>query len=425
MTKPTLLTNIMTRLQLLYKNTLLMNAFYLMLSTFVLGASGFVFWALVTRAYDAPAVGLATTLLSVSGLLSLLGLAGFDTTFVRFLPGSNRKNDYINTGLIIATIGSTGLGVALGIVLPLLSPSLALLSNPWVFIAFVFFTVVTALNTLTNAVFLAFKQARHILIINTLFSIFKVVLPLFLINGGAIMIFIIAGSAQLFGLILSIVWMRRRFGYTFSPVLHIDTLRIVRRFSFSIYVSNSLSLLPPTLLPLIILYHIGPEHAAYYYMAFTIAGVLYTVVYASMQSVLVEGSHNAAALRSHVVSAAKLITVLLLPTTLLTIILGDRLLSIFGNEYAAGATTLLQLLAIGALPIAVYSALTTSFKITKNLSPVVSMNAISTFITLGLSAWWLPYFGLEAVGWAWIIGNMAACGIGAGFLIKNKRRKQR
>ena len=87
------------RLRKIIKNTLLMNAFYLMISTFILGLSGFVFWALVTKTFDAAAVGLATTLLSVSGLLSLLGLAGFETTFIRFLPESNRKNDYINTGL--------------------------------------------------------------------------------------------------------------------------------------------------------------------------------------------------------------------------------------------------------------------------------------------------------------------------------------
>ena len=415
------LTAFKDRLMTARKNSLHVNALYLMFSTFLLGLSGFIFWAIVTRTHDAATVGLATTLLSVSGLLSLLGLAGFETTFVRFLPGSDRKNDYINTGLIVTTLSSGVLGIGLGFLLPILSPSLSIMSNPWVLASFVFFTIVTALNTLTNAVFLAYKQARYILIINALFSVFKIALPLLFIDDGAVTIFVIAGSAQLFGLVLSILWMQRKFGYKISPTLHMDTLRIVRRFSFSVYISNTLSLVPPTLLPLIVLHHTDAKSAAYYYMAFTIASVLYTVVHASMQSVLAEGSHNTAALRSHVTAGSKLITVLLLPMIVLMILLGGPLLVVFGAEYAQKAGTLLQLLALGALPIAVYATLTTTFKVMRYLVPVVTMNAVSALIILGLSNWWLPRFGLNAVGWAWMIGNTVACGIGIIFLIKKKR----
>jgi O-antigen/teichoic acid export membrane protein len=418
-----LLGQISVRLHAVTKSTLLMNASYLMVSTFILGASGFLFWALITKTYDAAAVGLAGTLLSVSGLLSLLGLVGFETTFVRFLPKSKRKNDYINTGLIITAITSVALAAVVGLILSQGLPSLAIVSNPWVFASFVFFTVVTSLNTLTNAVFLAFKQARYVLIINALSSALKIALPLLAVNGDAVTIFVIAGVVQLFGLLLSIGWMRRKFNYKFSPVIHKDTLRIVRKFSSSIYVSNTLSLIPPTLLPLIILHHSGAKNAAYYYIAFTIAGALYTVVYASMQSVLAEGSHNAGALRSHVVTASKFITVLLVPATLLVILFGGNLLAIFGSEYASGARALLQLLAVGALPIAAYTAITTSFKVTKRLAPIIAMNGISTLIILGLSYWWLPYFGLPAVGWAWLIGDVIACGVGVMFLIKNKGGK--
>jgi O-antigen/teichoic acid export membrane protein len=420
--KPALLIQIKARVGEARKNTLVMNALYLMISTFILGASGFIFWVVVTKMYSAAAVGLATTLLSVSGLLSLLGLAGFDTTFVRFLPGSDRKNDYINSGLIVSAGIGTILAIALGFTLPLVLPSLSIVSNPWAFLSFVFFTVVTSLNILTNAVFLAYKQARYILIINALFSIVKIVLPLLVVDGGAVVIFTIAGVAQLCGLVLSIAWMRRIFNYKISLRIHMDMLRIVRKFSFSIYVSNILSLLPPTLLPLIILYYLGAKNAAYYYMAFTIANVLYIIVYATMQSVLAEGSHNSAALRLHVLSAAKLITLLLLPTVLLAVLLGSYLLTIFGAEYAKNAGTLLQLLAVGALPIAAYATLTTIFKVIKKLSIVVIMNAVSALITLSLANWWLPRFGLEAVGWAWIIGNVVACIAGGIFLIKRKGR---
>jgi O-antigen/teichoic acid export membrane protein len=404
------------------RSSLLMNALFLMISTLVLGLTGFVFWAIVTRVYDASAVGLATTLLSLSGLLSLLGLAGFDTTFVRFLPKSDRKNDYINTGFIVAASVSAALAVGVAAVLPLLSPSLSILWEPWAFVSFVLFTIVASLSTLVSSVFLAFKQARYVLVITAIFCILKVVLPLVATSGGAIAIFSIAGVSQLVGLALGILWMRRRFEYRISPIVHMDTLRVVRKFSASIYVSNVLSLLSSTLLPLVVLHYLGAKSAAYYYMAFTIANMLYTIVYGTMQSVLAEGSHDESAMRSHVATAAKLIFVLLVPAIIVTVFLGKSVLAIFGAEYASGAGDLLQLLALAALPTAVYVALTTTFKVAKNLRPVIGMNAVCVVIVLALSNWWIPIYGLISIGWACIIGNLVACCIGIFLMIKIKNK---
>ena len=402
------------------RNTLLMNALYLMASTFILGASGFLFWIIIAKSYDSASVGLATTLLSVSSLVSLLGLAGFDTTFVRFLPASTRKNDYINTGLMVTLLMTISLAVLLAFVLPLFMPSLSMLTSPWAFLSFLFFTVATSLNTLTNAVFLAFKHAWYILVINGIFSAAKIILPLLVIQGDAMTIFTLAGLAQLLGLALSIYWMQKKFNYVFSPKIHADTLKIVRRFSLSIYISNNLSLLPPTLLPLIVLHLIGAKEAAYYYMAFTIANILYTIVFASMQSVLAEGSHNRPALKTHIVSAAKLITAMLVPAILIVILMGNTMLGLFGQEYAKGAGQLLYLLAMGALPVACYAALTTIFKVIKLPATVIYMNGVSAAIVIALSCLWVPTAGLQAVGWAWLISNTAACFIGVIVLVNKK-----
>jgi len=420
---PTTLASMRARLRVICQSTLLMNAFYIMLSTFVMAAAGLLFWVLVTRSHNSAAVGLATTLLSISSLLSLLSLAGFDTTFVRFLPGSDRKNDYINSGLIVVTLISAALATGLAVALPHLSRDFMILTSPWAFGGFVFFTVVTSLNVLTNAVFLAFKRARYILLISALFSAFKMVLPLFAVSGGAMTIFAMAGSAQVVGLALSIIWMKRHLAYRFLPNIHVDALRVVRKFSFLVYLSSVLNLLPPTLLPLIIVRQMGPASAAYYYMAFTIAGVLYTIAYASMQSVFAEGSHNEAAIGLHIAKAGRFIAALLLPAVLLAIVLSNWLLTAFGHEYALRANALLQLLAASALPVAAYSALGAIFKVTKNLRGIVSMNVAYALVILGLSYVLMPRLGLMAVGWAWVVGNVVACCVGATFLINinNKR----
>lgn len=417
---------IKTHFRALTGSTLVMNAFYLMLSTLVVAVAGFIFWIAVARSYDTAAVGLATTLISVSVLSSLLGLAGFDSTFVRFLPRSDQKNEYINSGFMVVTLASTVLAVSLATILPMVSSSMSILDKPWAFVSFVFFTVVTSLNVLTNAVFLAFKEAKYILIINAIFSLLKILLPLLVAAGGAITIFVLAGSAQLLGLVLSVAWMRHRFGYRFSPRIHAEALRAVRKFSVSMYASSILNLLPTALLPLIIVNRMGPKNAAYYYMAFTIVGVLYTIAYASMQSVFAEGSHDEAAMNLHVAKASKMIAVMLLPAAAITIALSHILLTMFGQEYAARSSSLLQLFALSALPVAIYSALGAIFKVTKNLAGMVTMNVAYAAVIIGLSYVLIPRWGLIATGWAWAAGNLAACGVGVLFLTRiNKYRRHK
>jgi len=411
-----------SRIQNAQKNTLFTNALFLMVSTFAVGASGFVFWVLITRGYEATAVGLATTLLSLSGLVSLLGLAGFDATFIRFLPGSARKNDYTNSGFAIVAFFSAGLAICVATALPFISPNLAILSGDWAFVAFVFFTVVSSLNVLVGAVFLAYKQAKYILIISAVMGGAKILMPLLIAPGNALTIFVIAGVAQLAGLVCGLIWMRRKFDYAFSVLFDMRVLRVARKFSFSMYASSILNLLPPTILPLLVVHLMGPANAAYYYMALTIAAALYTIAYASMQSVFAEGSHNEVAIRAHVIKALKMVAILLFPAALLTALLANFLLSWFGHEYAQQAAPLLQLFALGAVPVAVYSAMGAIFKVTKNLAGIVCMNTVYAAVILSAAYWLTPSFGLAAIGVAWIVGNIAACIVGALFLVNSNKR---
>lgn len=408
------------RLHAIAKNTFFTNAFYLFLSTAFTAAAGFVFWVVVARTYDTSVVGVSTTLLSVSGLLALFGLAGFDTTLVRFLPGSRRRNDYINSAFTIVAFTSASLAAAVAWILLSIVPNLALLGDDWAFVVFIFFTVVGSLTLVTNAIFLAYKRARYIFILCIFSSVGKVGLPLLVPDGNAMTIFILAGVAQLMALLVSVVWLKRAFGYKFSVLFDTKILHIVKKFSFSMYVSSILNLLPPTIVPIVIIYLTGSSNAAYYYMAFTIASALYAIAYASMQSVFAEGSHNRATLRVHIANAVKVVALVLLPASLIVAAASNHLLSVFGSQYVSGAGQLLPLLALGALPVAMYSALGAIFKITKNLFGIVSMNVVYAAIILGLTFWLIPQMGIVAVGWAWLAGNIAACFVGLFFLITKK-----
>lgn len=406
-------------------NSQLANSVYLMLATFIVAGLGFVFWTTITHDYTSTAVGLATALLSVSNLLAMLGLAGFDTTFVRYLPKAHQPQEYISSGMAMVAMASMFLSIAALFILPTVTPKLAFVTEPIYGVLFVASTVATALNTLTNAIFLAHKNARDIFIINTLFSICKVVLPIAIGGDSAITIFIFAGVAQAVGLALSVYGIQRKYGYRISLRVHTYVLKIVRRYSLSMYVSSVFNLLPPTVLPLMIVALLGATYAAYYYMAFTIATVLYTIAYASMQAAFSEGSHNEAALRTYITKAIRLVGRLLIPAVVILILASSNLLQIFGKEYAHHAANLLRLFAGAAFFVAIYSALGTVFKVTHNLRGVVSMNIVYAATIIGGVAILVPRLGLLGVGWAWLLGNATASICGLFFLEQMKISKIR
>src|SRR6185437_10405911 len=167
------------------KNSFAVSAINLMLSAGVTALFGFVFWTIVARSYHPETVGLATTLLSMSSLLSLLGLAGFDTVFVKFLPKFKHRNDQINSGLILASLATAIISGVFCILIPWLSPKLLFVQhNVWYILSFIFVTVLTTWNTLTNAIFIAYKRTSFVVAINIIFSAVKMLLPFLIPTGG-------------------------------------------------------------------------------------------------------------------------------------------------------------------------------------------------------------------------------------------------
>ncbi len=405
------------KIQLLRSNVLLVNSVFLMGASGAVAAFGFVFWTVVAQHFADSTVGLAATLLSLSSLISLLSLAGFDTTFVRFLPKSSRREDYISSGFVIASALSALLSIGCLLLLPSMSPELAfVVKNPLYIVSFIVFNIFSTLNILTNSVFLAFRRASYILVINSAFSVIKVVLPFIVTSGGPMTIFILSGIAQLVGLVLSIWAIRYKCQTKFSFKLHLDIVKLSKKYAFGAYISSMLNLLPPTLLPLIITRKISTEASAYYFMAFTIANLLYTIAYSSMQSVFSEGSHDEEALVSHLKKGGKLIGLLLLPSIVIVILLAHFVMGIFGESYASQGTALLQLFSIGAIFVSTYAALGTTFKVRGNIRALVVINIVYSIVILAGSYTLSASHGLMAIGWSWIVGNIAATLVGLAFV---------
>lgn len=403
-------------------NRQLRNSIYLLLGSLATAGFGFIFWIIAARLFDAPTVGLATVLISLSSLISLLSLAGFDSSFVRFLPKTQNHTTYINSGIVVTTLLSIAFSVVFLGVSYFTTPDLReLLTQPLVVVLFVFLTVASSLNLLTNSVFIAHRHAWFVLVINVLFNLVKVALPFAFIDYGAVGIFVAAGIAQIVGLVLSVLYMRRSYDYQFHPTIDIAALKQTFRYTFSVYIGSVLNLLPPTLLPLMITAQLDAASTAYYYMAFNIATIIYTVAYSAMQSAFAESSHDESALRRHIAKGMQLSVALVVPAIVLCVLCGGFILGIFGSEYAKAATPLLIVMSLAALVVAPYSALGAIMKVAHDTSSFIAMNVVYTVSILGLAYAYMPQYGLIAIGYSWLAGNLLA--VAAGTLLHVRFRR--
>ena len=106
-------------------------------------------------------------------------------------------------------------------------------------------------------------------------------------------------------------------------------------------VSGFLTNVPLTIIPLIIINTVGAEENGYFYIAYTIAGLLLMIPNAVSTSLFVEGSHNLP-LKENVIKLVKFTIVLLIPAVLFMLIFGNQILLLFDKEYSDKSFQLLQ-----------------------------------------------------------------------------------
>lgn len=401
----------------LRRDSLVANSLYLMLATGAQAALGFVFWIVVARIFKTTTVGLATTLLATSGLLSTLSLVGFDTVFIRFLPKSMKRDEQINTGFIAVGLAAIVTSAIFCALVPVITPKLGFVShNAWDVAGFIFFTVFTAWNTLTNAVFIAYRRTRFVLIINLIFSAIKMMLPFAFMHGGAMAIFVAAGIAQVINVVLSVLAMMRYFNYQPRLRFNKGVMREIAGYTFGAYVASFFNLMPGTALPLIVTDRLGASDAAFFYIAYTIANLLFTIGYATMQSLFAEGSHDETKLRAHAVKGLKMAAALTIPAIAVVCIAAPLVLKAFGHSYEGGALGLLRILSVSSIVVVGYSALSVIFKVLKHVRAMIWVNMSYAAVIISLSIILAKPLHLAGVGWAWMAGNVVAVGVGALFL---------
>lgn len=396
-------------LERLSTDHLLANSVYLMANTIAMAGLGFVFWFLVAKLFDPGDVGIGTTLISASGLIGLASLLGFDNSFIRYLPTSLRRNGHINTGLLFVLGASLVLALGYVVVTPSFTPKLAFLQDRPVYaVLFLLLTAATALNQVTDSIFIAYRGARfNLLLDGGLQSLSKIGLAFVFAGAGAFGVFASAGTAALLAVLGSLLVLWRRFGFRLRPTVDRAVLRQIGEFTGGSYVATLLNLSPVMLLPIIVLNRLGSASAGYFYIAFMIANVVFTAAYSVSLSLFAETSYGERTTRELARRGLGALLALVVPAALVLSLGSHLILLPFGRDYSDHAATALAVLGLSAPVVAGADLCGALLRARGAVAGIIRLTAIYAVSVIGFASWW-GGSGLDGIALGWLAGNAVA-----------------
>ena len=394
------------------KSSLYSNAIYLMLAQVAMAGLGFVFWVIVARYYTEAELGYSSAIVSVISLVAMTGHIGLDSFIIRFFAGSDNRRRLLNTCLTYSGLAAAAVALIVAAGLHIWSPRLSFVATQPVFLAaFVAFAVADTLAGMAGSGFVAARQSKYLFYKDVIFSATKLLLPfLFLQQFHAFGIVASWGLAISAGLFASLFLFLPRIMPGYRPVPTMGA-RLVRRawgFSGMNYVIMLVSAAPRFVMPLIVLNLLGPEENAYFYVAWAISTLLFSIPTSLGQSLFAEGAHDKRTLPHGVRRATILSFALLLPAVLFFWLLGDRFLLAFGSSYSTRSIELLRILALAGLPLTIQRVYFSFLRVQGQLREIVVWRGILTVVLIGASYVSLRAYGLPAIGWVWLSTHSVA-----------------
>lgn len=387
-------------------DAMLRNSLYLILNMGVQGAFGFAFLVIAAHYFSTTSIGQASSLISASTLIAFTGLFGLNTTLVKFLPTSRHPNNLITAALTVAAGCSGLIAVFYVILLPFVSkPNSFVTHNLPMAIGFVVLTAFGGINLVTDSIFIAAGRSKYTAVVDGVVGgLAKIALVVILAGAGTYAVFGAAAGGFLAAALASI-WLMfsvLRWRPAFSGFNRV--LKPILTFSGMNYVGNILNMLPALVVPLIVVTRAGPSAAAYYYVSYQLASLLYSAAYSVENSFLAEASQTGTVSRAILVRSGRILIALCVSSFVAVLLFGHLILSAFGSNYGAAAQSSLVPLTAAVLPLGVYYWCLTVLRLTNQLRAVVWCNAVYAAAIIG-SAFVLAPRGLEAVATAWPIGT--------------------
>ena len=398
------------------KASLLRNNLPLFRSSFSLSTAaaiaafgGFVFWVLIARVAPATRVGEAAALFSSIQFVNYATGLGLPIAVARYGVSGRRSPSVLFNWAIVLTVVSSFVGAA--IYFAIVPRELHALSDIGLLAAVLLFgVIVSGISIGTVLDVRLISQGRRTWVVARAVFILLVRVPFIFVHSvttSTVGIFLVAaGAPALCGIVAWLFVDVRDSSFSFP----LRPLPSETRQAFNFAAVNGAAQLavqgPFYALPVIVLLIVSPQENASFYVAWTIATVLFLVVQGIGQALLVEGNRSG---HLHAQTRAALRFGLALAALLaLVCTLGSRLIPVlYGSSYGPGAN-ILPALSVAAIPWAVFTVILSATRVRHQQRRNLALSSFFVVVILLPAAMLVAAFGIEGASWAWLVGNGAS-----------------
>ncbi|MFE6479211.1 lipopolysaccharide biosynthesis protein [Streptomyces rochei] len=397
-------------------DSLFKNAYFLMLSTGVSAVLGLGFWLVAARYYSEEAVGQGSAAIAAMRLLASITATTMIGAVVRFVPRAGRATG----GLVWRAYAASSVVVALAAVVFLLTldlwgASYAPLGSAGAGALFVAACVAWALLTLQDGVLTGLRKAEWVPAGNAVFSVGKLVLlAVFATTLPVLGIFVSWAVAIAFST-LPLGWLifRRLIPRQAAADHDVEPpkVREMGRFLAGDSLGALFSLAMINLLPVMVAVNFTAAENGYFYVAYTVGGTMEFMAINMASSLTAHASHDPRRLADGVRGALRRMTLLLVPVVLVLIVLAPQILAPFDEDYAEHGSTVLRLLALGALPRIVVELYIGVLRVQGRTGVLAAVQGTMCVLVLGSAAVLFTPAGIAGAGWA-VLGGMTVVAVG-------------
>jgi O-antigen/teichoic acid export membrane protein/aminoglycoside phosphotransferase len=386
------------------------NGDALVVATGATALLGAVYWVIAARRYSTADVGRNSALIASMTFLANLAHLNLTNGLNRFVPTAGTR-----TGRLVALsyAVAAGLSVVAALIfivgIEVWSPELTSLvrENPLTVGAFVAATALWVVFQLQDPVLIGLGRADWVMAENVAFGIIKIVLLIALATAlPDVGIFASWTMPLIVVVVLVNVLVFRRLVPRHVAARDATVERVrprdLGRYLTADYFASLLWTATTSLLPLIVLAVDGAKQSAYFYLSWTIAYTLYLLSRNLGMSLVTEGARAPHRLYEFALRTLAQCGKIVIPLAVATALLSPLILRFFGPEYVTGASVLLPLLVLSAIPNVVIATFLAAARVQRRMHAVVVVTAAMSVSVVGLSVLLLQRYGLTGVGVAWL-----------------------
>jgi O-antigen/teichoic acid export membrane protein len=394
------------RLKQITSTPLYRNALFLISNSVTNSGLGFFFWMVVARLYSETEVGYGSAAISASNLLALLSMAGLNFSLIRFMSQADEPRRFINSSFTLCGLLSLVVATVFISTVDFWSPALSFVKQNAIFyLTFLFLIVLTTLSNLMDSVFVAKRSAGFVLSKNVIFILLRipvvVALVIFFHTFGVVASWAISLGISL--VISTFLFLPRvEDGYKPAPTLSLSPFKNMWQYSASSYLASLLGRAPILILPLMVLNLLGTESNAYFYIAWMISSLLFTIPGSVSRSLFAEGSHSEEKIKEDVAKSIKFTFLLLVPTAIVLIAAAKWILLLFGPGYSTNALLLLWLLILASLPRGINNVYIGLLRVQDRLKELLVIRGFIAISVLVPSFFLMTVYGMIAIGYVWL-----------------------